>query len=208
MKQRKRKCLLPIFHRNENTDLVFPFYMQEERTDKLRNESRYYFEKNGINNRPLIIGVTSTKYNEGAYQTAVALAQSYAKAKASVLLLDMDVYKSPAASFLASEHYKGQFFRQENGLLNSTDGFDFFRITSKEENGDIFEKLTPNYDYVICLLPPVLDYADADEASQVMDGFVLTVRESFTRQQDLMDVLDYAQTIRSKMIGFMYYQTN
>ncbi len=209
----------PSFLSRENTDLMLPFDEVSDAMDKLRNEISYFFEKKQIDKKPRVLGLTSTEYNEGAFQTAVELAKSYSRMSIRVLLLDMDFHKALSTRFLTSKKYKGQLTPyEENGMLyRSSEGFDLY--TCRTQKSDVTAKLermhheafiaekASGYDVVICSLPPVLNYADAGLISRDLDGIVYTVRENYTRQESILAALNYSEMIRNKIIGFMYYKT-
>ena len=206
MKRLSWNQVFPAFHSRENSDLRLPFTDTGDAMDKLRNEIRYYFEKRDMGKEPVVIGVTSTEYNEGAFQTSIELAKSYAKVQPNVLLIDMDHHKRYATRYLLSKKNKDLMEDLGEGIWRSREGFVFYQADEKHYSNGSFAMLRTQYDMVICSLPPVLKYADAGMLCREVDGIVYTVREYYTRQESILSALNYSDMIQNKMIGFMYYK--
>ena len=173
------------------------------------------------NNKCRTIGITSAIRGEGKSIVAINLAYTFAATNAKVLLIDMDMRLPTVAKKLHLQPGLGL-----SDYLIGTVGFkDIVRKHEKYSNWEIvlsgsippapseligsdnmktfIKALEKKYDFIIIDLPPVNVVSDALVAKNIVDGFVLAVRQNFSDKHSLADCLRQLTFIDANILGFV-----
>ena len=173
------------------------------------------------NNACRTIGITSAIRGEGKSTIAVNLAYTFAVTKARVLLIDMDMRLPSIAKKLGIEAGYGL----SDCLIGNASLKDVIHTHEKYKNWDIilsgsippapseligFEAmerliagLERRYDYIIIDLPPVNVVSDALVAKDILDGFVLAVRQDYSDKSSLADCVRQLGFLNANVLGFV-----
>ena len=167
-----------------------------------------------------IIGVVSASANEGKTIIAANLAQLTADTGARVLLIDLNLRSSMLSRLLAPDATNGvlevlvETLNLEDVVwrdpvthmefLPTITGKELAHtaeIISSSSMARFLKSAQKSYDYVILDLPALTPFVDAKVASKLVDGFVLVVELGRTSVIEILEALDTAGSVRSKLIG-------
>lgn len=166
------------------------------------------------------IGITSAIRGEGKSTASINLAYTFAVTKAKVLLIDMDMRLPSIAKKLSIESKLGL----SDYLIGNASLKQIIRSTDKYKNWDIMlsgsippapseligsvamekliRKLETIYDFIIIDLPPVNVVSDALVAKDILDGFVLAVRQDYSDKHSLADCMRQLTFLNANILGF------
>ena len=167
------------------------------------------------------IGITSAIRGEGKSTAAINLAYTFAVTKAKVLLIDMDMRLPSIAKKLNIE----SSFGLSDYLIGNASLKQIIRTTDKYKNWDVMlsgsippapseligsdamekliRKLELSYDFIIIDLPPVNVVSDALVAKDILDGFVLAVRQDYSDKHSLADCMRQLTFLNANILGFV-----
>lgn len=166
------------------------------------------------------IGITSPNRGEGKSTISINLAISLAQLKKKVVLIDCDLRLPTIVSKLN--------LNTQDGLSNYLSGMidmlpmvryekygidivpsgiippDATALIDSKEMLEILKTLRNSYDYVILDFPPINIVSDAVLLSDVIDGYLIVVRDGVTEYQQINEALRQMNFSDSKIIGFVY----
>lgn len=167
------------------------------------------------------IGITSPIRGEGKSTVAINLAYTLAVTKVNVLLIDMDMRLPSIASKLNIEKTLGlSDYLVGNATLKnvirSTDKYPNWDIMlsgsipptpseliSSESMQRLIKGLERKYDFIIIDLPPVNVVSDALVAKDILDGYILTVRQDYSDRHSLADCIRQLGFLDANVLGFV-----
>lgn len=172
------------------------------------------------------IGITSAIRGEGKSTVAINLAYTFAVMKARVLLIDMDMRLPSIATKLNISKGKGL----SDVLIGNATLKEAIRTTDKYSNWDVLlsgsippapseligsekmekliRRLEREYDFIIIDLPPVNIVSDALVAKDILDGYVLVVRQDYSDKNSLSDCLRQLGFLNANILGFTMTDSN
>ena len=167
------------------------------------------------------IGITSAIRGEGKSTASINLAYTFAVTGAEVLLIDMDMRRPTISKQLGIESKVGL----SDYLIGNANLREIIRSTDKYDNWDIMlsgsippapseligseamvelmDKLKKHYDFIIIDLPPVNIVSDALVAKDILDGYVLAVRQDFSDKHSLGDCIRQLDFLNANILGFV-----
>ena len=166
------------------------------------------------------IGITSPIRGEGKSTVSINLAYTFAVTKVRVLLIDMDMRLPSIATKLNIEKTLGlSDYLVGNATLNqvirSTDKYPNWdvmlsgsipptpsELISSESMHKLINNLERKYDFIIIDLPPVNVVSDALVAKDILDGYVLTVRQDYSDRHSLADCIRQLGFLDANVLGF------
>ena len=167
-----------------------------------------------------VVGVCSSRPQEGKSTTAINLAYSLAEAGYKVLLIDGDMRRPSVYETVGVE--------MEPGLSEVLSGKDEVRIHKEvlhpnmsvltsghippnpseligsQKMKALLEQFKEEYNYVIIDLPPVLAVSDPVAISKYLGGIILVVRHLKTRRRDIVESIRQLEYAGVKVLGFVY----
>ena len=167
-----------------------------------------------------VVGVCSSRPQEGKSTTAINLAYSLAEAGYKVLLIDGDmrrpsVYETvgvemePGLSEIISGNgdivIRKEILHPNMSVLTS--GHippNPSELIGSHKMQSLLEQFKGEYNYVIIDLPPVLAVSDPVAISKYLGGIILVVRHSKTRRRDIVESIRQLEYAGVKIIGFVY----
>ena len=166
------------------------------------------------------IGITSAIRGEGKSTASINLAYTFAVTGAKTLLIDMDMRLPSVATKLNITAGKGL----SDYLIGTATINEVIRTTDKYKNWDIMlsgsippapaeligsakmEKLIRSleryYDFIIIDLPPINVVSDALIAKDIIDGFILAVRQDYSDKHSLADCIRQLGFLNANLLGF------
>jgi len=172
------------------------------------------------------IGITSAIRGEGKSTVAVNLAYALVQTGSKVLLMDMDMRLPSIANKLSFEQGLGL----SDVLIGSADFASCVKSSKKYVNWHIIssgsippvpseligsanmkalmKQLETTYDYIVCDLPPVNVVTDASVAKDILDGFVIAVREGYSDKRSINDCMRQLKLIGANTLGFVLDNSN
>lgn len=167
-----------------------------------------------------VVGVCSSRPQEGKSTTAINLAYSLAEAGYKVLLIDGDmrrpsVYETvgvdmePGLSEMLSgkgkvEEHKGVLHANMSVLTSGHVPPNPSELISSHRMETLLEEYKAVYDYIIVDLPPVLAVSDPVAVSKYLGGIILVVRHMKTRRRDVVESIRQLEYAGVKILGFVY----
>lgn len=167
------------------------------------------------------VGITSAVRGEGKSTVAVNLAYTLAETNSQVLLIDMDMRLPSIAKKLKMDKTKGL----SDYLIGRAGIEEITHISTKYKNWHIIEsgsippapseligsdnmknlihQLEENYDFIIIDLPPVNIVSDALVAKDIVDGFILTIRQDYSDKHSVADCLRQLNFLNTNILGFL-----
>lgn len=167
-----------------------------------------------------VIGVCSSRPQEGKSTIAINLAYSLAEAGNSVLLIDGDmrrpsVYETvgvdiePGLSEILSGKGDAEIHKSvlHDNLSVLTSGHippNPSELIGSNKMSMLLEEFKTKYDYIIVDLPPVLAVSDPVAISKYLGGMILVVRHMKTRRRDIVEAIRQLEYAGVKILGFVY----
>lgn len=167
-----------------------------------------------------VIAITSSAAQEGKSYTSINLAYALAKNGERVLLIDADLRRPSLASTLGFSRTPGL-----STLLCDGEGVPY-RVGVLHENltvipsGDIppnpqelvgslrmkqlIRELSRQYDTIIIDCPPVNLVADSLTIGDVVDGYLLVVRDAVTGRREIAEAVKRLKFAGVRILGFVY----
>lgn len=164
-----------------------------------------------------VIGVTSSKENEGNENILYSIAESMASDDLKVIMIDFDLKNCKLEKLCESEkkveifdktNYEDVLYKDKN-----TKNLYFLNRESiiKNNNKSISSKniktlineLTNTFDYVFVNIPPVCLYAHGLIVSNFCDGIILTVKYNDTKEEELESTIDNFENINANIMGLI-----
>ena len=170
-----------------------------------------------------VVGVTSAIRGEGKSTCAINLAYTFAQTGAKTLLIDMDMRLPSVAKKLNVTPSYG-FGLSDCLIGNATKDQIVFEIANYKNWKVVFsgsippipaeligsdnmkrliEQLRLEYDFIVIDLPPVNVVSDALVAKDIIDGFILVVREGYSDKRSLADCIRQMDFIEANILGFV-----
>lgn len=164
--------------------------------------------------------ITSSISNEGKSTVAINLAFTLAESNAKVLLIDCDLrnptlrrllrvrpeYKEGLTSLLTdSATLEECVFKYPKMncdiLLAGTIPPNPVELLSSPQMKKLLDRLSEEYDYIICDTPPVSVVTDAAALSQFCDGVILVVRHNMTTKEQVWAAKRNLDAVQANLIG-------
>lgn len=164
-----------------------------------------------------VIGVTSSKENEGNENILYSIAESMAFDDLKVIMIDFDL-KNRKLEKLCESEKKVEIFEKTNYEYvlckdKNTKNLYFLNRESiiKNNNESISSKnietlineLSNIFDYVFINIPPVCLYAHGLIVSNFCDGVILTVKYNDTKEEELESTIDNFENINANIMGLI-----
>ncbi|MBQ0110882.1 MAG: CpsD/CapB family tyrosine-protein kinase [Oscillospiraceae bacterium] len=184
----------------------------------LRTSVQYSFSDNATCK---VIGVTSSKRNEGKSTLSVNLAYMLANDRKRVLLLEGDMRLPSISKKLGISSTPG-LSDYLTGRAKNNEGIQHSEIApnisvicagvippnpsellSSASMERLLAALKEHFDYIIVDLPPVNIVTDPLSVAKYLDGFIIVVRSEFTNCSDVQDVVKKLQLVDAKILGFV-----
>ena len=192
-------------------------FAASEAYKRLRANLQFVLPKDGCR----IVGVTSSLRGEGKSTTSINLSFSLAQSGKKVLLVEGDLRLPAVSERLGIEQSPGL----SNLLADLCDEHDAIKQSRQMENWYIFPAgdTPPNpsellgsermhqllqhcaklFDYIVVDLPPIGIVSDALSISPWMDGLMVVVRQNYTSQRALNDIMYQIQNFGVRFLGFI-----
>jgi capsular exopolysaccharide synthesis family protein len=170
--------------------------------------------------RVQVIGITSTRPNEGKSTVAAALALLMAHTGARVILLDCNLRNRSLSTELAPTAASGILDVMTGAVsLSATTWTDPLSrlaflpagnssrpiyasdVLTSETLGELFQALRKTYEYVIVDLPTVTPFADVRAAAHLLDSFILVAEWGRTNIGVVERALNVCSDIDEIMLG-------
>lgn len=164
------------------------------------------------------IAITSAVPNEGKTTTIIELAKAIAASGNTVLLVEADMRRRPAASALGVHPTSGAYSVMVGnvGLLDAVAQTEFQRFSFLDIEPNIpnpadllaskayerlVDKACENFDYVLFDTPPVGTFVDAAVLSRVVDGVVFVVKIAGAKRDEILSAYDQLEKADANIIG-------
>ena len=178
-------------------------------------------ELSTVRGTPKSLAVTSTRPREGKSITALALAQSLARAKRKVVLIDADL-RAPAVHRYFELDNKGPGV--SNFLAGSDDVDAMLRTTAHEglsviaagphppnaadlltgnRLGELIKRLQERFDHVIVDCSPVIGLADAPLVAAAVEGVIYVVEARAIQAGAARRALQRLETAQANVVGIV-----
>lgn len=166
------------------------------------------------------VGITSAEIADGKSTVAINLAYTLSAAKSKVLLIELDLrlptiskkldlsYDHGLVDFLA-----GRVTDKEILVHTTSPYWDVIfsgptvpnppELIASEKLKTFVNKLELYYDYIIFDLPPVNVVTDALAAKDLLDGYILVVRENHSDKHSLMECVKQLDFLDATILGFI-----
>ena len=166
------------------------------------------------------IGITSANIGEGKSTVATNLSYSLSATKSRVLLLELDLrlptlskklnikYKYGLTDFLAGNVPESRIIYPTDkpnwdvifsGVIPATPT----ELINSQKLITFIRRLEREYDFIIFDLPPVNVVSDALVAKEVIDGYVLVVRENYSDRRSLIECVRKLDFLSIPILGFV-----
>lgn len=173
-----------------------------------------------------VIGMTSSKPNEGNSNILYDIAKSFASDGLKVAILDFDLRMPKLNKLLKSEKNIGltEFFydkadidqilledkNQENLwiLLSGQVPENPTEILDSTKTKKLVENLSKKFDYIFINTPPVDLLADGSIISTYCDGIILSIKYNDTRKEELDKAIINLQKVDANIIGIIMTHAN
>ena len=170
-----------------------------------------------------VVGVTSAIRGEGKSTCAINLAYTFSQTGAKTLLIDMDMRLPSVAKKLNVAPSYGHGL--SDCLVGSTTKDKIIFKIENSKNWDVIfsgsipptpaeligsdnmkkliDNLRKDYDFIVVDLPPVNVVSDALVAKDIVDGFILVVREGYSEKKSLSECVRQMEFIEANVLGFV-----
>lgn len=173
-----------------------------------------------------VIGMTSSKPNEGKSNILYDIAKSFASDGLKVAILDFDLRMPKLNKLLKLEKNIGltEFFydktdldqilledkNQENLwiLLSGQVPENPTEILDSTKTKKLVENLSEKFDYIFINTPPVDLLADGSIISTYCDGIILSIKYNDTRKEELDKAIINLQKVDANIIGLIMTHAN
>lgn len=173
-----------------------------------------------------VIGMTSSKPNEGKSNILYDIAKSFASDGLKVAILDFDLRMPKLNKLLKLEKNIGltEFFydkadldqilledkNQENLwiLLSGQVPENPTEILDSAKTKKLVENLSEKFDYIFINTPPVDILADGSIISTYCDGIILSIKYNDTRKEELDKAIINLQKVDANIIGLIMTHAN
>lgn len=173
-----------------------------------------------------VIGMTSSKPNEGKSNILYDIAKSFASDGLKVAILDFDLRMPKLNKLLKLEKNIGltEFFydkadldqilledkNQENLwiLLSGQVPENPTEILDSAKTKKLVENLSEKFDYIFINTPPVDLLADGSIISTYCDGIILSIKYNDTRKEELDQAIINLQKVDANIIGLIMTHAN
>ena len=173
-----------------------------------------------------VIGMTSSKPNEGKSNILYDIAKSFASDGLKVAILDFDLRMPKLNKLLKLEKNIGltEFFydkadldqilledkNQENLwiLLSGQVPENPTEILDSTKTKKLVENLSEKFDYIFINTPPVDLLADGSIISTYCDGIILSIKYNDTRKEELDKAIINLQKVDANIIGLIMKHAN
>lgn len=173
-----------------------------------------------------VIGMTSSKPNEGKSNILYDIAKSFASDGLKVAILDFDLRMPKLNKLLKLEKNIGltEFFyykaniekilledkNQENLwiLLSGQIPENPTEILDSTKTKKLVENLSEKFDYIFINTPPVDLLADGSIISTYCDGIILSIKYNDTRKEELDKAIMNLQKVDANIIGLIMTHAN
>lgn len=173
-----------------------------------------------------VIGMTSSKPNEGKSNILYDIAKSFASDGLKVAILDFDLRMPKLNKLLKLEKNIGltEFFydkadidqilledkNQENLwiLLSGQVPENPTEILDSTKTKKLVENLSEKFDYIFINTPPVDLLADSSIISTYCDGIILSIKYNDTRKEELDKAIINLQKVDANIIGLIMTHAN
>ncbi len=167
-----------------------------------------------------VVAISSANPGEGKSTTTANIALSLAQTGKKILLIDADMRKPVQHLTFKLKNKKGLSdvlanIRKIEEVVQKSHIENLYVLTSgpkppnpsellsSESFGEMMDKLSKEYDYVIIDTPPVNVVSDAMTISDYIAGIVLVIRHNFTRYEDMNRAIKQIQLADSDILGFV-----
>jgi capsular exopolysaccharide synthesis family protein len=191
-----------------------PHGLRAEEVRKIRTNLQFV----DVDRPHRVILVSGALGSEGKTTTACNLAISMVEAGKRVILIDADLRKPRAASFLGLPNGAGLtdvlVGRTSLDAVVQPWGTDFLKVLSSgstppnpsellgsQHMAGLLEELRSSYEVVVVDGPPLLRVADAAATATSCDGVLMVVRHGRTRQEQLREALDSLRNVNVPVLG-------
>lgn len=169
----------------------------------------------------VVIGMTSSQMGDGKSTTSINLAYSLAQSGKKVLLIEGDMRLPYMAKRLELKETPGlsDYLAGESELseviqpTNVSASFDAMSAGSIPPNPSellsgapmkqLLQGLHGHYDYILLDMPPLNAVTDAASLADVIDGYVLVVRQEQTSMRAVDDAMRALKIVNGKVLGFV-----
>lgn len=167
-----------------------------------------------------VLGMCSSRPQEGKSTTSINLAYSLADAGYKVLLIDGDMRRpsifnslnvemSPGLSNIlggnAEEHINHGVLQENLDVITSGDiPPNPSELIGSQKMCDFLTECRKKYDYVVLDLPPILSVSDALAVSKYVDGMILVVRHNIAKRREVAETIRQLDYVNAKIVGFVY----
>lgn len=174
-----------------------------------------------------VIGMVSAVPGEGKSTVAGNLAQLVAHSGRRGLLIDADLRKpalsrrmAPKAKAGLVEVLEGNLKLAEALWRDPVTGLNFLptvlvkpiahtsEVVASHQMGKLLQTARGLYDYIIVDLPPLAMVADAEAAAHHIDAFVLVIAWGETSPAAVLEALESAEVVSSKLLGAVLNRAN
>lgn len=176
-----------------------------------------------VDRPPKVIAVTSPLPREGKTSVSINLAAALAETGASVCLVDADLRRPSAASVLGLVRDAGLTTvligqAEVRQVLQSAGSFSVLtsgavppnptELLGSAQLRTVLAALTEEFDHVVVDTAPVLPVADASVIANAVDGYLLVVRASHTRRDQIDAALRTLQHVGASVLGTLLNMTS
>lgn len=167
-----------------------------------------------------IVGMTSPRPQDGKSFSSINLAYSLAEAGHNVILIDGDMRRSSLASTLGKPLSPGlsnylvgdakdvihkNVLHENLSLMTAGDPPpNPAELIGSERMQTVLDALGKRYDYVILDLPPVNLVSDPLVVSKYLDGIILVLRHTHSKQREIKEAVRQLQFVKARIVGFVY----
>lgn len=206
--------------REKDEEHLVPFRTGHSPAAEAFRRLRTNLEFLNVDNPPRVLTLTSSVAAEGKTETAINLSLALAESGNRVLLVEADLRRPLAVSYLGMPDKVGL-----TNILSGQAAFDEVVQESKHEGLDVlacgplppnpsellasevaralFRDLRQNYEYVVVDAPPLLPVTDGALLSRITDGGLLVVRSDRTTSDQVAQAIDILDKADASLLGLV-----